>query len=118
MESIEKAILWKSRDPYYGLGAEGIKSALRERLADRVKEAWIFGSHATGTEGPDSDLDLILIMETNLPFVRRASLFDDVYDLVPALDLLVYTPQEFNTLLEDRASGFWRSVAATKVRLL
>jgi len=112
------AIVWKSRDPYYGLGASGLEKALRKRLQDRAEEAWFFGSHAQGTIGPDSDIDLIVVLETELPFTRRPALFDDLYELIPALDLLVYTPKEFRNLTENPGSGFWSSVAATKKRLL
>ena len=74
--------------------------------------AWIFGSHATGSVGPDSDLDLIVVTPTDLPFTRRAGLFDDLFDLFPILDLLVYTPAEFQKLSADPSPGFWASVVA------
>jgi predicted nucleotidyltransferase len=112
------AVLWKRRDPYYGLGAAGMEAALRERLRGRVEAAWFFGSHAAGAVKPDSDIDLILVAATDLPFTRRAAGFDDLYELVPALDLLVYTPEEFRALTEEPTAGFWTSVAATLKRLL
>ena len=36
----------------------------------------------------------------------------------PALDLLVYTPQEFAHLTENPTLGFWKSVAASLKRFL
>lgn len=111
-------IEWKTRDPLYGMDSDGLKARLKELLADRVREAWIFGSFAKGGFGTDSDIDLIVVADTDLPFTRRQSLFDDLYSLVPALDLLVYTPAEFARLTADPSPGFWQDVSATMRRLL
>ena len=54
-----------------------------------------FGSYAQGDEGPGSDLDLIVIVETSSePFERRSMCFDAT-DLPVPVDLLVYTRAEF-----------------------
>ena len=52
------------------------------------------------------------------PFPQRGEDFLDLYDVVPALDLLVYTPQEFALLTENPTLGFWKSVAGTLKRFL
>ncbi len=111
-------IEWKSRDPLYGMDEAGLKERLKEQLADRVESAWLFGSFAKGNHGPDSDIDLIVVADTKLPFTRRAALFDDLYGLVPALDLLVYTAEEFDALTAAPSPGFWQDVSETMVRLL
>ena len=58
-----------------------------------------FGSYGRGEHKPDSDLDLIVEMETEKPFYERgigiAALFRDRRW---AMDLLVYTPKEFREL--------------------
>ena len=57
----------------------------------------VFGSYANGNVHKDSDLDLLLILETTLPKYKRASLIK--LELVPysiPLDLLIYTPEEYN----------------------
>ena len=55
-----------------------------------------FGSYARGLQKPDSDLDLVVELETDKPFYERgveiAALFRDRRW---AMDLLVYTPEEF-----------------------
>ena len=48
-------------------------------------------------------------METDVPFVERPRLFDDLYQLQPNLDLLVYLPSEFENFLRE-TTGFWASV--------
>ncbi|PYY14311.1 MAG: nucleotidyltransferase domain-containing protein [Acidobacteria bacterium] len=63
-----------------------------------------FGSYARGEHKSDSDLDLIVEMETDKPFYERgmpiAALFRDRRW---AMDLLVYTPEEFAE--QRRVSG-------------
>jgi len=63
----------------------------------------LFGSRATGSPGPDSDIDLLVIMESGLPAGRRAA---EIYRrLGPrrfSMDLLVYTPRE----IKERLAGF------------
>lgn len=54
-----------------------------------------FGSYARGEQGPDSDLDLLVEMESEKSFSERTAEVGKLF--VPrdwALDLLVYTPEE------------------------
>jgi predicted nucleotidyltransferase len=37
-----------------------------------VSQAWIFGSYIAGGFGPESDIDLMLVVETDEPFQIRA----------------------------------------------
>ena len=55
----------------------------------------LFGSYATGHPTPDSDLDLFLIMDTDLPRYKRATPIRLLFQPAPcAMDILVYTPEE------------------------
>lgn len=81
-------------------------------LASRVEAAYIFGSYGTPKFGPESDIDLILVTKTDLPFVERPRLFKDLYQLHPNMDMLVYLPSEFAALLREEV-GFWASVKST-----
>jgi predicted nucleotidyltransferase len=57
----------------------------------------LFGSHARGDAHPDSDLDLLIEMETELPFYERMRRVSEVFGLRPfAMDVLVYTPEELD----------------------
>lgn len=61
-----------------------------------VKHAVAFGSYARGVADAWSDLDLVAVMETDLPKLERGRLLGDLYDALPvALDVLVITPAEF-----------------------
>ncbi len=84
--------------------------AIRERLLPVLKKhgaakAIVFGSVARGEPSPRSDVDLIVIKETDKRFLDR---YDGVFAELsqaldgPALDLLVYTPAELERMRERR----------------
>ena len=55
----------------------------------------MFGSRARGEGGPDSDLDLMVEMESDRPPRERARAVDALFDHRRwSMDLLVYTPEE------------------------
>lgn len=56
----------------------------------------LFGSYATGKAGPDSDVDLLVVM----PFIgpkrsKRLEVRMAVHDIVASKDIIVVTPEEF-----------------------
>ncbi len=60
-----------------------------------VKKIVLFGSRATGTAEPDSDYDVLVIVDSDIPFIRRqgqALMALGRRDF--AIDLLVYTAEE------------------------
>jgi predicted nucleotidyltransferase len=67
----------------------------------QVRRAIVFGSFARGEVSRRSDLDLILIQETDKRFLDR---YDDllraIVEAVPGrdVDLLIYTPQELSRI--------------------
>ena len=55
----------------------------------------LFGSYARGDARPDSDLDLLIIEESDLPRYRRAVPYlRALTGLFPAKDIVVWTPSE------------------------
>lgn len=117
MQDDGRILVRNTRDPLYGKTAQEIEQAFAAALAGRVVSAWVFGSFATGTMTPDSDIDLMLVVETDVPFTRRAIAFEDLCDIHPALDLLVYTPAEFARLTGEPTIGFWQDVVKTMRRV-
>jgi len=95
-----------------------IEGRLRDVLRGRVEEAYLFGSASTGSFEPASDIDLILIKGSALPFAARGTEFLDLFAIYPALDILVYTPAEFDQLMNTPGPGLWQSVRESKRRLL
>ncbi len=55
----------------------------------------LFGSHAKGTARSDSDLDLLIIEESDLPRYQRSGRYRRALcGVFPAKDVVVWTPQE------------------------
>ena len=106
------------RDPLYGLSADELIAFLLVGIADRADQAYLFGSFVSSDFSRHSDLDLLIVCETDIPFVERPSLFGDLRTRVPSLDILVYTPDEFARIMADPTAGFWRSFAQTSRRIL
>jgi predicted nucleotidyltransferase len=62
--------------------------------------AIVFGSFARGTATEHSDVDVLFVEPTDLPFLRRLDrYFDPLVDrLRMGVDVLVYSPEEFMRL--------------------
>lgn len=77
-----------------------------ERIMDtlrtmNVEKVILFGSLARGDVTSTSDIDLIVVMDTDSPFLQR---LHEVYSAVlpqRSVDILVYTPQEFQSMREE-----------------
>ena len=73
--------------------------------AFRPRRIVMFGSRAVGGAGGDSDLDLMVEMETSDPPAERARMIDAIFGLHRwAMDLIVYTPQEVEEQRQYRNS--------------
>ena len=80
------------------------------RHAGLFVRAYVHGSVARGTEDEHSDVDLVLIRDTEAPFFDRIR---EVMGLVLELgkvDLLIYTEQEQRELLAEPGRYFLRAV--------
>jgi len=77
-------------------GAKNIREVAR-RIGETIgaERVILFGSHAKGHAADDSDVDLLIIAESDLPRHKRSR---DLYKLFQphpfAMDLIVYTPEE------------------------
>ena len=61
----------------------------------------MFGSVARGEADEWSDLDLLVVAETERSFCERHRDFAGLYEVWPRLDLLVYTPAEFERMIGE-----------------
>lgn len=76
---------------------EHVTKTIVERF--RPKRIMIFGSHARGEAGPDSDLDLFIEMDTPRPPPERAIEVSELFGPRPwPMDIVVYTPEELRRL--------------------
>jgi predicted nucleotidyltransferase len=62
----------------------------------------LFGSTATGDIHEWSDIDLVIIKETDLPFLKRLHKIRRLLHPQVGTDILVYTPDEFKKMSETR----------------
>jgi len=111
LEGAVKAILWPKKKGRNVPPAD-VLERFAGHLCGRVERAFVFGSFGTEAFRPGSDIDLLLVVWTELPFVERARHFDDLYRIHPNLDLLVYTPEELEEQLAA-PTGFWASVRSS-----
>ena len=64
--------------------------------AAHAERVILFGSYARGEAGANSDVDLLIVAESDQPrFKRSRVLYQTLRPYPFAMDLLVYTPQEF-----------------------
>lgn len=84
-------------------------AAVTERLsALGVGRVYLFGSYARGTATRHSDLDLLILWDTELPpLARIGEVLLALKDLELTVEPVVLTPSEF---AERRALPFLRSV--------
>ena len=71
------------------------------------EKIYLFGSRASGESNEQSDIDLIIVAPSDeRPLDRRMELRRMLieYDRRIGLDLLVYTPDEFNMLAKEPSS--------------
>lgn len=62
----------------------------------------LFGTLAEGRIHEWSDIDLVVIEQTQLPFFQRLRKVRKLLRPEVGMDIMVYTPEEFNQLCADR----------------
>lgn len=76
----------------------------------------LFGSYARGTAGPNSDIDLLIVMPVKGSVRRKAvEIGVALHDIAIAKDLIVVTPQEFNWRKDVMGTIEWPAVREGKV---
>ena len=90
-----------------------------EKIVARIVEVFqpesifLFGSYASGNANESSDLDLLLVKQTNeAPVNRAADLRKSLRDFLFPMDILVYTPSEIEKD-KDRKFTFIHDVLKT-----
>lgn len=82
-----------------------LEASLRKAVAvlsalPGVRGILLFGSYARGQRDLFTDLDLIVIMESDEDFLSRTARVYEYLDFPVDADVLVYTPEEFAALRE------------------
>ena len=96
--------------PLTGEVLESIVQRIVRQL--QVEKIILFGSYSNlnGSPTPDSDIDLLIIMETSKPLPERILAVSRLLRPRPfPMDILVRTPQEISALLES-GDGFFHEI--------
>ncbi len=75
----------------------------------------LFGSYATGNPNEDSDLDLFVIKDTDLPRPQRTvQVRKMLYGSMIPIDLIVFTPKEIDESKENKFSFVYEVLTTGK----
>jgi predicted nucleotidyltransferase len=91
-----------------------------QKVADQIAERFhpekviLFGSHAYGTPAPDSDVDLMVVMDTDDP-MHTAGLISAGIDHPFSMDILVYRPSDMAEYLQEGAIFATRVMTKGKI---
>jgi len=104
-----KQILYSSEgknEKVLGLDKVTINEILKE-VRDRIVQSFnpmrivLFGSYASGIPTEDSDLDLLVVMESNESPIKRAARVSKIFrDRKLPMDIIVRTPREIKSRLD------------------
>jgi predicted nucleotidyltransferase len=89
-----------------------------KKIASRFdpEKILLFGSYASGNPNQDSDLDLLIIQESDQP--RHYRSFEIRKSLIGAgipMDIIVYTPSEFESEKETKFSFINSAIKTSKL---
>ncbi len=63
----------------------------------------LFGSFLRGNQDEFSDIDLVIVYQTSKTFLNRLKELYLKWDIPKAVDILAYTPEEFQDMLKENA---------------
>ena len=105
---------WKAKSN----GMIPIDDKLLELIVSRIvsvahpEKIILFGSQGRGMARPHSDIDLLVIAQSDQPRYRRAApIYGALSDILAAMDIVVYSPQEV-----EEWSGVPQAFVTTAVR--
>lgn len=72
-----------------------VKNIINQLKPYQPEKIILFGSYAYGQPSRDSDVDLVVIKKTTLPFLDRQKQVHLLLRTITAVDVFVLTPEEF-----------------------
>ena len=94
-----KTNLNSKREAYRLLLEQSVQDLVKRlRDLEGVQRISVFGSFARGRRDLFTDLDVLVVMDTELSLVDRLKFLYSTLALPVDLDILCYTPQEFQSL--------------------
>lgn len=96
---------------------QGVQQIINELVKNYQPEKVIlFGSRVAGKTHKDSDVDLVVIKQTNKNFYDRIEEASGSVDHILPIDIIVYTPEEFKKM--SRESWFVKKEIIAKGRVV
>lgn len=86
------------------ISIEGQLQKITENLVKKFQpeKVVLFGSYAYGQPGPDSDVDLLVVKETDDLRQLRREIDGSMFPRPFPIDLIVYTPEQLEQAKKDR----------------
>ena len=84
-------------------------------MAYEPEKIILFGSMARGDADEYSDIDLIIIKQTDEKFIKRQVTAISFIPLDIRADIFVYTPEEFQSMIDDENPFMERALQEGKV---
>jgi predicted nucleotidyltransferase len=83
-----------------------LKTGLEKRIISDLskfnpEKIILFGSQVRGDWDEESDIDIIVVYQTDKKFLDRLEELYMTWSLPVAVDILAYTPEEFTDMMED-----------------
>jgi len=84
--------------------------------ANKPDKIILFGSYASGNPTSASDIDLLVIKETDeVNYLRSVAVYESIYGSKVPVDVLVYTPLEFEKEKDEKYSFLHDALKKSKV---
>lgn len=81
---------------------EKIENIVQKLKAYNPQKVILFGSYARGDVNEASDIDMLIIKDTNTKFTKRIDEVLDICDDCTKLEPLVYTPEEIANMVANQ----------------
>jgi len=111
---MDRADLDIKRREYRELLRRSVDTVVSRLAGPAVERISLFGSYARGRADLFTDLDILVIMQTDRPFIERAGELHSLLSLPVDADVICYTPEEFRRM---RDSAFVRKILEDEVVL-
>jgi len=111
---MDRADLDIKRREYRELLRRSVDTVVSRLSGPAVERISLFGSYARGRADLFTDLDILVIMQTDRPFIERAGEIHSMLRLPVDADVICYTPEEFGRM---RDSAFVRKILEDEVVL-
>ena len=101
----------ETHSPEASNGPSNVDRVVASLMAYGPEKIILFGSVARGDADEFSDIDLIIVKNTKTRFIQRQV---DATNLVPrdiSVDIFVYTPEEFQNMIDDNSPFIERVLA-------